>query len=87
MLSVIRFTQTERAQTEFVPYRSGHSAAKRENPTEDPISTLIRDAEGGQGLSDAELLASAMGLLVAGHETTANMIGKIVAMLLADRGR
>jgi cytochrome P450 len=28
-----------------------------------------------------------MGLLVAGHETTANMIGKMVAMLLADRTR
>jgi cytochrome P450 len=28
-----------------------------------------------------------MGLLVAGHETTANMIGKMIAMLLADRSR
>src|SRR5258708_15578205 len=28
-----------------------------------------------------------MGLLVAGHETTANAIGKMVAMLLADRRR
>ena len=28
-----------------------------------------------------------MGLLIAGHETTANMIGKMVAMLLADRSR
>ena len=28
-----------------------------------------------------------MGLLVAGHETTANMIGKMMAMLLSDRSR
>jgi cytochrome P450 len=28
-----------------------------------------------------------MGLLVAGHETTANMIGKMVSMLLCDRSR
>ncbi|MGW4802222.1 cytochrome P450, partial [Nonomuraea sp. NPDC004297] len=41
----------------------------------------------GHGLSDADLVSTAMGLLVAGHETTANMIGKMVAMLLADRTR
>ncbi|MEU8706260.1 cytochrome P450 [Streptomyces sp. NPDC048565] len=89
LLSITRFTkeETERAHAEFVEYMSGHIAAKRENPTDDLISTLIRDAEDGQGLSDAELLATAMGLLVAGHETTANMIGKMVAMLLADRDR
>ncbi|MFJ8752963.1 cytochrome P450 [Streptomyces sp. NPDC102441] len=89
LLSITRFTQeeTERAQTEFVQYMSGHIEAKREKPTDDLISTLIRDSADGQGLTDAELLATAMGLLVAGHETTANMIGKMVAMLLADRGR
>ena len=41
----------------------------------------------GEGLSDTELAGTAMGLLAAGHETTANMIGKLVAMLLADRSR
>uniref|UniRef100_A0AAU3H249 Cytochrome P450 n=1 Tax=Streptomyces sp. NBC_01401 TaxID=2903854 RepID=A0AAU3H249_9ACTN len=89
LLSITRFTkeETEQAHAEFVEYMSGHIAAKREDPTDDLISTLIRDAEDGQGLSDAELLATAMGLLVAGHETTANMIGKMVAMLLADRDR
>lgn len=102
-LSVTRFTQEEidRARTQFVQYMSGHIAAKRENPADDLISWLIEEAgeaeeaeeagkgEGseGRGLSDSELLATAMGLLVAGHETTANMIGKMTAMLLADRGR
>lgn len=38
-------------------------------------------------MSDATLVATGQGLLVAGHETTANMIGKMVAMLLADRTR
>jgi cytochrome P450 len=36
-------------------------------------------------MSDRELVATGQGLLIAGHETTANMIGKMVAMLLADR--
>ncbi|MFE4449238.1 cytochrome P450 [Streptomyces sp. NPDC056796] len=89
LLSITRFTreETDLAQREFVEYMSGHIAAKRENPAEDVLSTLIQDSAGGAGLSDAELLATAMGLLVAGHETTANMIGKMIAMLLADRRR
>ncbi|MGW8378135.1 cytochrome P450 [Streptomyces sp. ODS28] len=45
------------------------------------------EEEAEQGLSDDELLATGMGLLVAGHETTANMIGKMVCMLLGDRTR
>ncbi|MFC8089098.1 cytochrome P450 [Streptomyces sp. NPDC057301] len=62
--------------------------AKRMTALHDLISMVIRESEGeGQGLTDEELLGTAMGLLVAGHETTANMIGKMVAMLLADRTR
>jgi cytochrome P450 len=38
-------------------------------------------------MSDAELASTGQALLVAGHETTANMIGKMTAMLLADRQR
>jgi cytochrome P450 len=38
-------------------------------------------------LSEGELMATGKGLLVAGHETRANMIGKMVSMLLADRSR
>ncbi|MFD5872651.1 cytochrome P450 [Streptomyces sp. NPDC060322] len=89
LLSLTRFTkeETDRAQIEFVQYMSGHIETKRENPTDDLISTLIRDSADGQGLSDSELLATALGLLIAGHETTANMIGKMVGMLLADRSR
>ncbi|WP_141780939.1 cytochrome P450 [Nocardioides albertanoniae] len=90
MLSITRFTQEEidRAHTEFVDYMSGHIAAKRAHPAEDLISMLIKDSDGeGTGLTDDELVATSMGLLVAGHETTANMIGKMVAMLLVDRRR
>lgn len=81
-------TQIEAAQTAFVEYMSGHIAARREAPTDDLLTALINgtDAE-GRGLTDAELVATGQGLLVAGHETTANMIAKMVAMLLADRSR
>ncbi|MEU8248873.1 cytochrome P450 [Nonomuraea sp. NPDC048916] len=90
LLNLTRFGQAEvdAAQAEFFQYMSDHVAAKRARPGEDLISELIKgaDADGG-GLSDLELLVTGMALLVAGHETTANMIGKMVGMLLADRSR
>ncbi|MFD1543461.1 cytochrome P450 [Nonomuraea guangzhouensis] len=90
LLNLTRYTQAQidTAQAEFVQYMAAHIIAKRAEPGEDLLSELITntDADGGR-LSDATLVATGMGLLVAGHETTANMIGKMVAMLLADRRR
>ena len=80
--------EIEAAQAEFFQYMSDHLAAKRAEPGEDLLSELI--AAGGPedgGLTDLQILVTGMGLLVAGHETTANMIGKMVSMLLADRSR
>jgi len=90
MLSLTRYTQAqmEAAAAEFVAYMKVHVDAKRAEPGDDLLSDLITtsDAEGGV-LSDAVLVFTGQGLLVAGHETTANMIGKMMAMLLADRRR
>ncbi|MEV0400199.1 cytochrome P450 [Actinoallomurus sp. NPDC050550] len=90
MLNLTRYTeeQVKIAQAEFNAYMAGHIADRRGEPGDDLLSELIvaTDAE-GRGLSEAELVATGQGLLVAGHETTANMIAKMVAMLLADRGR
>ncbi|MEV5536794.1 cytochrome P450 [Saccharopolyspora shandongensis] len=90
LLNLTRYRQEEidAAQTEFVAYMAAHVAAKRAEPGEDLLSELIAatDAE-GRGLTDGQLVGTGQGLLVAGHETTANMIGKMVAMLLADRTR
>jgi cytochrome P450 len=86
MLSMTRYTQAEfdAAQQEFGRYMGGHLAAKRAEPGDDILSALIAD---GIGWSDAKLAATGIGLLIAGHETTANMIAKMVAMLLEDRSR
>lgn len=89
-LNLTRYTQaeTDAAQAEFAEYMATHLAAKRAALGEDLLSELIvaTDAE-GRGLTEAELVATGQALLVAGHETTANMIGKMVAMLLVDRRR
>lgn len=88
ILNLDRFSQDEvgAAMLEFWEYISGHIAAKRTEPGDDILSELIvaTDSE-GEPMSDEVLAATGMGLLMAGHETTANMIGKMVAMLLADR--
>ncbi|HEY3465746.1 MAG TPA: cytochrome P450 [Amycolatopsis sp.] len=86
MLSMTRYTQAEfdAAQAEFGRYMGGHIATKRANPGDDLLSALIAE---GEDWSDALLTATGIGLLIAGHETTANMIAKMVAMLLADRSR
>ncbi|NUT43141.1 MAG: cytochrome P450 [Thermoactinospora sp.] len=90
LLNLTRYPQAEieAAQAEFFQYMSDLLTAKRAEPGEDLLSALI--AIGGPedgGLSDLQILVTGMALLVAGHETTANMIGKMVSMLLADRGR
>jgi cytochrome P450 len=90
LLSMTRFSQAEMdaAQAEFGRYMAGHIAAKRAEPGDDLLSALVTDSDAdGRRMSDATLIATGMGLLIAGHETTANMIGKMMAMLLADRRR
>lgn len=85
LLSMTRYTEAEivTAQAEFAAYMGGHIAAKRTEPGDDLLSELIATAE----WPDALLVATSQGLLIAGHETTANMIAKMMGMLLADRSR
>ncbi len=88
LLNLTKYDQSEidAAQAAFVEYMSAHVAARRAEPGDDLLSSLItEDAE--DPMSDEELITTGLGLLVAGHETTANMIGKMVGMLLSDRSR
>ncbi|MFE2204310.1 cytochrome P450 family protein [Streptomyces rubiginosohelvolus] len=58
-------------------------ADKRRSPGEDLLSALIRATdEDGDSLSSAELVGMAFLLLVAGHETTVNLIANGVRALL-----
>lgn len=50
-------------------------AERRKNPKNDLISSLIAAEEQGKHLSESELLQNCVLLLVAGHETTVNLIG------------
>jgi cytochrome P450 len=57
-------------------------AARRASPRADLLSALIAAEEAGDKLSEDELLASCILLLVAGHETTVNLIGNGMLALL-----
>jgi cytochrome P450 len=59
-------------------------AAKRAWPGEDLLSALVTAADGENRLTEQELLGTTILLLVAGHETTMNLIGNAVVGLLGS---
>jgi cytochrome P450 len=58
-------------------------AAKRANPAGDLLSDLVAVNDGGDRLSDDELSSMVFLLLVAGHETTVNLITLCIHTLLS----
>ena len=63
-------------------YFRGLIAERRTSPRADLLSALIAAEEAGDKLSEPELLAMCILLLVAGHETTVNLIGNGMLALL-----
>jgi cytochrome P450 len=55
---------------------------RRANPADDLVTALVRAEEAGDKLSEDELLAMIFLLLVAGYETTVNLIGNGTLALL-----
>lgn len=72
----------DQAATTIADYLDGLIAARRARPTDDLLSALIGAEEEGARLDHDELVATAMLLLIAGHETTANLIGNGMLALL-----
>jgi cytochrome P450 len=63
-------------------------AAKRRSPADDLLSALIQAQDAGDRLSENELLSMVFLLLVAGHETTVNLIASgTLALLLNPASR
>ena len=73
------------AGMEFVNYLNDLAAERRANPTDDLTSYLLHTSEDGDSLSHEEFLAMVFLLLVAGHETTVNLIGNGVVELSSHR--
>ena len=61
-------------------------ARRRAEPRDDLITALIQAEEAGDKLSEDELLAMIFLLLIAGYETTVNLIGNGALALVQDTG-
>ncbi|MGP8060409.1 MAG: cytochrome P450 [Acidimicrobiales bacterium] len=70
----------------FAEYFFGLLAERRRRPGADLLSQLALAEEHGDVLSEGELLSTAILLLVAGHETTVNLISGGVLALLEHPG-
>ncbi|MEU8256620.1 cytochrome P450 [Micromonospora inaquosa] len=62
-------------------------AAKRRHPGADLISALISERDSGDQLTEDELVSTVYLLLLAGYDTTANLIGNGAWLLLDDPTR
>ncbi|MEV6874820.1 cytochrome P450 [Amycolatopsis sp. NPDC051128] len=64
-----------RARQSFVGYFRELARRRRREPGDDLLSALVAVSDAGDVLSEGELLVTLTLLLIAGHETTTNLIG------------
>lgn len=81
LLSADDRAQRDGALLHFIEYFSELFAQRRAHPGDDLLSAMVAVRDGTDQLSEGELLSTAILLLVAGHETTMNLIsGSILAL-------
>ena len=66
----------------FGEYLHGIIATRRAAPRDDLLTAFLAAEENGSRLDEEELLAMCILLLIAGHETTTNLIGNALLTLL-----
>jgi pimeloyl-[acyl-carrier protein] synthase len=71
-----------RSLNELTNYIAELSEARRQHPLKDLLTALVEAMEGGEHLTQEELVANVIILLSAGHETTSNLIGNGLLALL-----
>ena len=84
ILSEEQRVRFRRSEEELYAYFEGIIAQRRQFPQDDLISALLAAEDEGDRLSHQELLATLLLLLVAGNETTRNMIGNGMLALLRN---
>ena len=74
------------AAVDLLAYFTGLAAARRADPRDDLLTDLLAVSDTGDGrLTDAELLHNLTLLLVAGFETTTNLLGNGLQIVLRDQ--
>ena len=85
-LAFSSMTPEERAVSnqEMMAYFGGMAATRRVHGAEDLITALVEAEVEGESLEDSEIIGFCMLVLIAGNETTTNLIGNMLG-ILADR--
>ena len=76
-----RYRAVSRALAQFDAWLGTHLDNLRRTPGDNLLSELVAVRDEGQGLSEAELKATAGLVLAAGFETTVNLLGNGIALL------
>jgi len=74
---------SQKSLVEMFDYMNALIDRRRTEPQDDVITALALAEEAGRGFTRDELLATCNTLLTAGHETTTNLIGSLVHLLLS----
>jgi cytochrome P450 len=82
MLAEPDVARRDEAREEFAAYFRELAERRRAEPREDLLSALVAVTDDGDVLSEEDLIATCVLLLVAGHETTINLIGNGALALL-----
>ncbi len=75
------------ASDEFAEYFRGLVAARRAQPADDLLTAMVQAEDDGEMLTEDEVIATCVLLLVAGHETTVGLISNSVLALLRNPGQ
>ncbi len=86
-LTLRQFRDVERGLLDFDTWLGGHIERLRREPGDNLMSKLVQAEIDGQRLTDEELRATAGLVLAAGFETTVNLLGNGVHLLLDNPGQ
>ena len=78
------YAAAKQASDEVVAMLRALVEAKQADPGDDLVSALINARDGEESLDSQELLSTIFQLIVAGHDTTASLIGNSVVALLRN---
>lgn len=81
ILLPIRIGDIDAATTELLEYARGLVLARRSAPRDDLVTRVAQAASEEKGISEDLVVGSIAGLVFAGHETTKNQLGWMVAVL------
>ncbi len=87
LLTAAELAQRAEATRGFAAYFTELIAQRRAAPSDDLLSRLVTVQEQGDSLTESEMLETCVLLLVAGYETTINLVANGVLALLRNPGQ